>query len=153
MLTLTNNLGLVCRLAKVESTLKESNFSDNLEEFQVRCIYNTSSFSHFFNVIFETTKVKIFLFFDNYIENVAILFYCYSWSGVRACHQSTNQTKRVVSVVSRMLVFSWFMQINACIIDEPLVCRKIDIYFLVAEYKYLHSNNQIFENRVCYRIF
>ena len=45
MLTLTNNLGLVCRLAKVESTLKESNFSDNLEEFQVRCIYNTSSFS------------------------------------------------------------------------------------------------------------
>ncbi|XP_023342076.1 uncharacterized protein LOC111711846 isoform X2 [Eurytemora carolleeae] len=29
-------LGLVCRLAKVESTLKESNFSDNLEEFQVR---------------------------------------------------------------------------------------------------------------------
>ena len=86
MLTLTNNLGLVCRLAKMESTLKESNFSDNLEEFQVRCIYNTSSFSHFFNVIFETTKVKIFLFFDNYIENVAILFYSYSWSGVRVCH-------------------------------------------------------------------
>ena len=153
MLTLTNNLGLVCRLAKVESTLKESNFSDNLEEFQVRCIYNTSSFSHLHNVIFETTKVKIFLFFDNYIENVAILFYSYSWSGVRVCHQSTNQTISVVSVVSRMIDFSWFMQINACIIDEPLVCRKIDTYFLVAEYKYLHSNNQIFGNRVCYRIF